>query len=320
MMLRSAVFALLVLTVVTPVIAQDQYPVGTVKMVVGFAPGGGNDILARVLAQKLGEHYNPSFIVDNRPGANGIIAVEVVKHADANGQTILVGPSGSMIFNPILLKNIPYDPINDFAPIATVGSFPLLVVVKADSPLKSLADLVTMTRAKPGAVNFSSASTSFQMATEIFSQRAGIRMQNVAYRGSAPAATAVLTGDVTVNFGDISAVLPLVQGGQLRALAVTTGKRIPSVSEIPTIAESGYPGFEMVFWSGLFLPVGTPEPIRSGLQTQVQEIVSKPDVVDYMRKLGIEPSFMPGPELAVRIKKDIEAYRPIADAAGIKPE
>ena len=160
MMLRSAVFALLVLTVVTPVIAQDQYPVGTVKMVVGFAPGGGNDILARVLAQKLGEHYNPSFIVDNRPGANGIIAVEVVKHADANGQTILVGPSGSMIFNPILLKNIPYDPINDFAPIATVGSFPLLVVVKADSPLKSLADLVTMTRAKPGAVNFSSASTS----------------------------------------------------------------------------------------------------------------------------------------------------------------
>ena len=320
MMLRSAVFALFVLTVVTPVIAQDQYPVGTVKMVVGFAPGGGNDILARVLAQKLGEHYNTSFIVDNRPGANGIIAVEAVKHADANGQTILVGPSGSMIFNPILLKNIPYDPINDFAPIAMVGSFPLLVVVKADSPLKSLADLVTMTRAKPGAVNFSSASTSFQMATEIFSQRAGIRMQNVAYRGSAPAATAVLTGDVTVNFGDISAVLPLVQGGQLRPLAVTTGKRIPSVSEIPTIAESGYPGFEMVFWSGLFLPVGTPEPIRSGLQTQVQEIVSTPVVVDYMRMLGIEPSFMPGPELAVRIKKDIEAYRPIADAAGIKPE
>lgn len=320
MMLRSAVLALFALAFATQTQAQQQYPSGTVKMVVGFAPGGGNDILARILGEKLGAHYNASFIVDNRPGANGIIAIDAVKRAEANGQNILVGPSSGMTFNPILLKELPYDPIKDFAPIAMVGSFPLLVVVKAESPVKSLADLVAMAKAKPGAVAFSSAATSFQMATEAFTQRTGIQMLNVPYRGSAPAATAVLTNDVTVNFGDISAVLPLIQGGQLRALAVTTEKRIPSLPDVPTIAESGYPGFEMVFWSGLFLPAGTPEPIRAGLEAEVQKIVAMPDVLDRMRKLGVEPSFMPGVALATKMKSDIEAYRKIADAAGIKPQ
>ncbi|MCK9918694.1 tripartite tricarboxylate transporter substrate binding protein [Microbacteriaceae bacterium K1510] len=319
MMLRSAVLALFALVFATQTQAQ-QYPSGTVKMVVGFAPGGGNDILARILGEKLSAHYNASFIVDNRPGANGIIAIDAVKRAEPNGQNILVGPSSGMTFNPILLKELPYDPVKDFAPIAMVGSFPLLVVVKADSPLKSLSDLVAMAKAKPGAVNFSSAATSFQMATEAFTQRAGIQMLNVPYRGSAPAATAVLTNDVTVNFGDISAVLPLIQGGQLRALAVTTEKRVPSLPDVPTIAESGYPGFEMVFWSGLFLPAGTPEPIRAGLEAEVQKIVAMPDVLDRMRKLGVEASFMPGAALGTKMKSDIEAYRKIADVAGIKPQ
>lgn len=320
MMLRSAILALFVLILAPYGGAQAQYPSGTVRMVVGFAPGGGNDILARILAERFGAHYKASFIVDNRPGANGMIAIEAVKHAGPNGLNILVGPSSGMTFNPILLKEIPYDPIKDFAPVAMVGSFPLLVVVKADSSIKSLKELVDLAKEKPGAVNFSSAATSFQMATEAFTQRAGVRMQNVPYRGSAPAATAVLTNDVSVNFGDVSAVLPLIEGGRLRALAVTTEKRIPSLPDVPTIAESGYPGFEMVFWSGLFLPTGTPEPIRAGLEVVVQKIVAMPDVLDRMSKLGVEPSFMPGPALGAKMKADIEAYRKIADAAGIKPQ
>ncbi|MEW6453327.1 MAG: tripartite tricarboxylate transporter substrate binding protein [Pseudomonadota bacterium] len=320
MMLRSAILALFALMFATHAGAQTQYPSSTVRMVVGFAPGGGNDILARILAERFGAHYAAGFIVDNRPGANGMIAIEAVKHATPNGLSILVGPSSGMTFNPILLKEIPYDPINDFAPVAMVGSFPLLVVVKADSPIKSLKDLVDLAKAKPGAVNFSSAATSFQMATEAFTQRAGIQMLNVPYRGSAPAATAVLTSDVSVNFGDVSAVLPLIEGGRLRALAVTTEKRIPSLPNVPTIAESGYPGFEMVFWSGLFLPAGTPEPIRASLEVEVQKILAMPDVLDRMRKLGVEPSFMPGLALSAKMKADIEVYRKIADAAGIKPQ
>ncbi len=320
MMLRSAILTLFALMFATHAGAQTQYPSGTVRMVVGFAPGGGNDILARILAERFGAHYAAGFIVDNRPGANGMIAIEAVKHATPNGLSILVGPSSGMTFNPILLKEIPYDPIKDFAPVAMVGSFPLLVVVKADSPIKSLKDLVDLAKAKPGAVNFSSAATSFQMATEAFTQRAGIQMLNVPYRGSAPAATAVLTSDVSVNFGDVSAVLPLIEGGRLRALAVTTEKRIPSLPNVPTIAESGYPGFEMVFWSGLFLPAGTPEPIRASLEVEVQKILARPDVLDRMRKLGVEPSFMPGLALSAKMKADIEVYRKIADAAGIKPQ
>jgi tripartite-type tricarboxylate transporter receptor subunit TctC len=225
-----------------------------------------------------------------------------------------------MTFNPIILKEIPYDPVKDFEPIAMVGSFPLIVVVKADSPLKTLQDLVALAKSKPRAINYSSAASSFQVATEAFTQRAGIQMQNVPYRGSAPAATAILTNDVTVNFGDSSAVLPLIQGGQLRALAVTTAKRIPGLPDIPTIAESGYPDFEMVFWSGLFLPAGTPEPMRAGLQNEVERIMAMPDVIDRMKKLGIESSFMPGPVLGAKMKADIASYRTIADTAGIKPE
>jgi tripartite-type tricarboxylate transporter receptor subunit TctC len=320
MIWRSTLAALFALTVTAAAPAQAQYTAGTTRMVVGFAPGGGNDILARILAEKLQAHFGANFIVDNRPGANGIIAIEAVKRSEPNGQTILVGPSSGMTFNPIILKEIPYDPVKDFEPIAMVGSFPLIVVVKADSPLKTLQDLVALAKSKPGAINYSFAASSFQVATEAFTQRAGIQMQNVPYRGSAPAATAILTNDVTVNFGDSSAVLPLIQGGQLRALAVTTAKRIPGLPDIPTIAESGYPDFEMVFWSGLFLPAGTPEPMRASLQDEVEKIVAMPDVIDRMKKLGIESSFMPGPALGAKMKADIASYRKIADTAGIKPQ
>ncbi|MDO9413588.1 MAG: tripartite tricarboxylate transporter substrate binding protein [Pseudolabrys sp.] len=317
-LLSLLAFASLVVGSALP--AHAQLPPGSGKLVVGFAPGGGNDILARIIAEKLSVATGNSFIVENRPGANGIIAIDAAKRSEPNGLTILVGPSSGMTFNPIVLKTIPYDPVKDFDPIAMVGSFPLVVVVNADSPLKTLADLVAAAKAKPGEVAYSSAASSFRVATEAFTQRAGITMQNVPYRGSAPAATAIMTNDVAVNFGDISAVLPLIEGGKLRALAVTTAKRIPSLPDTPTIAESGYPEFEMVFWSALFLPAGTPEPIRSRLQSEVEKIVVVPDVVERMRKLGIEPSFMPGAPLRAKIEKDIQLFRKIADSAGITPE
>jgi tripartite-type tricarboxylate transporter receptor subunit TctC len=320
MMLRALPLALLALIMNAASPAKAQYPSGPAKLVVGFAPGGGNDILARIVAEKLQAHYGKSFIVENRPGANGVIAIDAVKRSPADGLTILVGPSSGMTVNPIVLKTIPYDPVKDFEPIAMVGLFPLIVVVNASSPIKTLDQLVAQAKAKPGEVNYSSAASSFQVATEAFAQRAGIKLMNIPYRGSAPAATAVITNDVSVNFGDISAVLPLIQGGQMRALAVTTAKRIPSLPDVPTVAESGYPGFEMAFWSGLFVPAGTAEAIRGDLQAQVQTIVAMPDIVERMKALGVEPSYMPGAKLAERVKSEIELYRKVADGAGIKPE
>lgn len=300
--------------------AAAQYPSGPAKLVVGFAPGGGNDILARIVADKLQAHFGKPFVVENRPGANGVIAIDAVKRSTPDGLTLLVGPSSGMTVNPVVLKTIPYDPVKDFEPVALVGSFPLIVVVKADSPIQSLQDLVARAKAAPGTINYSSAATSFQVATEAFAQKAGIKMMNIPYRGSAPAATAVVTNDVAVNFGDVSAVLPLIQGGQMRALAVTTAKRIPSLPDVPTIAESGYPGFEMVFWSGVFLPAGTPEDIRKALETEVGKIVAMPDILARMKTLGVEPTFAPGAALGARVKSEIEMFRTVAEGAGIKAE
>jgi tripartite-type tricarboxylate transporter receptor subunit TctC len=303
-----------------PALCRAEYPLGPAKLVVGFAPGGGNDILARIVADKLQARYGKSFIVENRPGANGVIAIEAVKKAAPDGLTILVGPSSGMTVNPIVLKSVPYDPVRDFEPIAMVGLFPLIVVVEGSSPIKSLGDLVAQAKSNPGGVNFSSAASSFQLATEAFAQRAGVKLTNIPYRGSAPAATAVITKDVTLNFGDISAVLPLIQGGQLRALAVTTGSRIASLPDVPTVAEAGYPGFEMAFWSGLFLPAGTPQDIQGDLEKEVQKIVAMPDVVERMKSLGVAPSYLTGKQLAERVRSEIELYRKIAETAGIKPE
>jgi tripartite-type tricarboxylate transporter receptor subunit TctC len=319
MILRLLFAVLVAVTIAASVGAQEGYPAGPAKLVVGFAPGGGNDILARIVADKLQARYGKSFIVENRPGANGVIAIDSVRRAAPDGLTLLVGPSSGMTINPILLKSIPYDPLQDFVPVAMLGSFPLVVVVNASSPIKTLTELVYLAKSKPGEVNYSSAASSFQLATETFAQRAEIKLMNIPYRGSAPAATAVVTNDVQVNFGDISAVLPLIQGGTMRPLAVTTAQRIPSLPDVPTVAESGYTGFEMVFWSGLFLPAGTPEPIRASLEAEVQKIVAMPDVIERMKALGVEPASIKGAQLRQRIAEEIARYRKVADTAGIKP-
>ncbi len=302
----------------TPTCAQQMS--GTVKLIVGFAPGGGNDILARLIADQLGARDNANFIVENRPGANGVVAVNLVRRAEPDGRTVLIGPSSAMTVNPILLKTATYDPLRDFAPVAMVGAFPLIIVVKGDSSIRTLADLVEAAKARPHEVRYSSAASSFQRATEAFAERAGIKLQNIPYRGSAPAAVAVLGNEVTVDFGDVSAVLPLVQSGQMRALAVTTQQRIPSLPDTPTVAESGFPDFSMVFWSGLFLPAGTPETIRAEFERQLREIVDTPTMKQRMQSLGMEPSFMPGAKFKATIETDLKTYRRLADAAGIAPE
>lgn len=303
-----------------PAKAQDSYPSGTVKLTVGFAPGGGNDILARILAEKLQETFGKPFIVENRPGASGVIAVDTVKRAAPDGLTLLVGPSSAMTVNPVLLKSVSYDPVKDFTPIAMIGYFPLIVAAHPSVPVKNLAELIAMAKAKPGEVSYSSAASSFQIVTEHFAQQAGARFLNVPYRGSAPAVLGVVGNEVAFTFGDVAAVLPQIQAGKLKALAVTTAKRLPSLPDVPTVAESGVPGFDMGLWSALFAPAGTPPDVVTKLESEVRRIVALPDVQTRMKTLGVEPSGAPGAGIPKQIAAEIDMFRKVAESAGMKPE
>lgn len=299
-----------------PAHAQEKYPGGTVKMIVGFAPGGGNDILARILADKLSEAFHQSFIVENKPGASGMLAIDLVKRAPPDGLTLLVGPSSGMTVNPVVYTSVSYDPLKDFAPISLVGYFPLIVTVHPSLKAQTIGELVALAKTEPGKINYSSAATSFQLATEMFSQMAGITMQNIPYKGSAPAINAVIANNVPVNFGDAAAVLPFVKAGTVRALAVTSKQRIPELPDVPTVAET-IPGYEMVFWSGLFAPAGTPPQIVKQLQQEIHRIVDMPDEKKKLAVLGIVPAGTTGQELQDRMRAEIDRYRKVAESANI---
>lgn len=310
----------LVLLAATGARAQEAWPTGTVKMVVGFAPGGGNDILARIVAEKLRESLGQPFVVENRPGASGVIAIDAVKRSAPDGHTLLVGPSSGMTVNPVVMSSVTYDPLADFAPVGIVGYFPLVVAVHPSLPVTTVSELIAVARARPGEVNYSSAASSFQIATEMFAQMAGIRMQPVAYRGSAPAVNAVLANEVSLTFGDIAAVMPHVRSGRLKALAITAPARSKSLPDLPTVQESGLPGYEMVLWSGLFAPAGTPPAIIAKLNAEVNRIVALPDVQEKFANLGVEPGGGSPAALTETIRADLARFRKVAADAGIKAE
>ena len=322
-MISCRLIACLILSAALPVLpgfAQSDYPSGTVRLIVGFAPGGGNDILARILAEKLQDSFGKSFIVENRPGASGVIAVDAVKRSSPDGLTLLVGPSSAMTVNPVILKNVSYDPVKDFAPIAMIGTFPLIVAAHPSVPANNLKELIALAKAEPGKINYSSAATSFQIVTELFAQQAGIKLQSVPYKGSAPAVLGVVANEVSLTFGDIAAVLPQIQSGKLKALAVSTDKRVPALPDVPTIAESGLPGFNIALWSALFAPAGTPVDIVKKLESEIVRIVALPDIQARMKTLGVDPAGTPGSGLPKQIEDEIAKFRKVAETSGIQPQ
>ena len=303
-----------------PVAAQSGYPAKPVEIVVGFPPGGGNDVLTRIVADKLQAALRQPFVVVNRPGADGIIAFDTVKRAAPDGYTLLVGPSSGMTVNPAVYAKLPYDPLADFEPISMVGGFPLFVVVPPDSPLRTLGELVAQAKQKPGDLAYGSAATSFRMATEMFAQRAGISLFHVPYQGSGKAVQAVMAREVPLSFADAAAATAQIKGGRLRALAVSTAQRVPGLPEVPTIAETGYPGFDVVLWSGLFAPRGTPPDIVRKLQAEVAKIVRQPDVAARLEGMGVVPIGGSAEELRGAMSSQIGQYREVARRAGIKVE
>ncbi len=300
--------------------ATAAFPERPIRLLVGFAPGGGNDILARYVAQRLQESLKQTVIVENRPGASGLLAVEAVRKASADGYTLLVAPSSSMTVNPVLIRNLPYDPRRDLAPVTLLGRFPLVIVVPASSPVTTVRGLIESAAARPGALAFASASTSYRLATEMFAQAAGVSLLHVPYKGSAPAIQAVVANEVPLALADVATVMPFVKAGRLRALGVSTLGPTRTMPDVPPIATQGVPGFDASVWSGLFAPVATDPAIIRLLQTELNRLAALPDVQERLVSLGIEPASSTAEELRSLIAREIADYTRFAERAGIQPE
>jgi tripartite-type tricarboxylate transporter receptor subunit TctC len=291
--------------------AQD-YPNKIVRWVVVDQPGSNADTLARIIAEGLTEVFGKQVIVDNRPGAAGNIGTEFAARAAPDGYTVVEIPTTQTV-NVTLYSKMPYDLVRDFAPITNLAASPNVVVVPASSPIKSISDLVKFAKAKPGAMNFSSAGTGSCtfLAGEIFKRQAGVEMQHVPYKGGGDALTAVISGEVQVYFAPIPVALPHIRSGKLRALAVTSEKPFPSIPEYPTIADAGLPGYQFNCWYGLLVPAGTPPQVIATLHRGLVAVLNKPDVRKRLVDIGFLPVGDRPEEFAAFIKSQIEVNREI---------
>lgn len=299
----------------------QAYPDRPVKIVVGFPPGGTNDILARLMAAKLQDKLNQSFVVENKPGANSSIGNDQVAKAKGDGYTLLVSSSGGLTTNPVLMKNLPYDPTKDFEPIALLGSFPLVVTVPASLPVNNFAELVQYSKtSKDGRLDHGTPTTSFVLVAETLAATAGIKFNHILYRGSGPVVAGLLGGEIQVGVLDSPAVVAQVKAGKLKALAVTTGKRSAALPDVPTVAESGFAGYDIPIWTALMAPAGTPEPVLARLRTAVGEILQEKDTIERLQAQGMEPGNADAPALRKRIESDIARWSSVAKAANIQPQ
>ncbi|MBK0392143.1 Bug family tripartite tricarboxylate transporter substrate binding protein [Ramlibacter algicola] len=318
MKMRSALLALLSLLATAPALAQDNYPNRPIKFVVGFAPGGGTDILARIVATPLSQRLGQPVVVDNVPGASGAIANTNVKNAAADGYTLLIGASGAMAINPAVQAKLPYDPVKDYAPITVLGTYPIVFSSKLDLPVKNARELIDRAKANPGALNYGGAGVLFQLTGELFNQQAGTSMQFVPYKGSAPAVSAILGGEIDLLVADVAPVKSLIEAKKVRPLAITSATRSKIFPDIPTLAESGLPGFKVDVFVGLFARAGTPQPVIEKLHREIAAVLAQPEVQQQIEKLGITPSGISPAETGAMLKSEIARYTAAAQRANIK--
>ncbi|MBO9649416.1 MAG: tripartite tricarboxylate transporter substrate binding protein [Variovorax sp.] len=272
--------------------AQTAWPSKPIKLIVPFPPGGGTDFVARLLAEKLTTQAGWTIVIDNRPGAGGNIGLDAVAKATPDGYTLGLGQTANLAINPALYTKMPFDPLTDFAPIAQVASQPVVLLVNASSPYKTLADVVAASKAKPESLRIGLAGngTVGHLAGEMLERRAGIKILNVPYKGAGPAMTDLLGNQVELNFANTPVAIPQLAGGKVRALAISSPQRLKTVSQlasVPTVAESGYPGFDAITWTGLVAPAGTPPAVVDRINSEVQKILKRPDVIE---KLAVEGS------------------------------
>ena len=302
--------------------AQPAYPGKPIRLLVGFAPGGGTDLLARAMAQPLGELLGQQVTIDNRAGAGGIIATELGAKAAPDGYTLLVGSSAGFAINPNLMAKLPYDPVKDFAPVGTFATLSYVVDVHPSLPAKTLKDLLALVRAKPGAINYGSAGqgSSTHLAIEQFAQMAGVKLTHIPYKGNTPAMTALMSGEVAMVFDPVLTSAPMVKSGRVRALAVTTARRSALLPDVPTVAEAGIKGYESGNWFGVFAPAGTPRDIVERLNAAINKTMTRPDMKDKLASQGADALTGSPAELAALVQRELAKFAAIIKAAGVKVE
>jgi tripartite-type tricarboxylate transporter receptor subunit TctC len=320
--LTAAVFALAFGLAIAAPASADQYPSRTIHLVVGFPPGGINDIVARLIAPKMSQTLGQTVVVENRPGAGGTIGAEHVAQAEPDGYTLLLGSVSNLAMASALYKSLPYDSTKDFAPIALVAASPNIMVVNPAFPVHTVKDLIKLAKEKPGTINYASAGigTSNHLTVELLKVMTGINIVHVPFKGDTPAVTAVLANQVPMMFPTLPVALPYIKSGKLRAVAVSSAKRSSLLPDVPTVAESaGLPEFAVSVWVGVVAPPKTPQAIVEKLNTAIRKAADAPDTREHLAKLGVEPDTDTPAEFASYIASETKQWSKVARSANIKP-
>ena len=297
-----------------------NYPNRPIRLIVGFAAGGGNDLFARLVGQKLSENLGQPVIIENKPGAGGRIAIEYVKSQPADGYTIMVAASGQMAIAAAIYPKLSYHPTRDFLPLTMIASFPLILAGPADDTIKSVKDIVAYGKANPDKSNYATSSPAFTITTELFKLKTGMPAVAVPYKSSNEMMLSVAGGNTLFSIADGPPTMPLVQGGKIRALAVTGAQRSSELPDVPSMAEAGYPEVNIGLWSGLFAPAGTPPAVANKLGTESRRALADPGVRDKLKAMAVNPGGGPGEEFRKAIDSDIKVFAGVVEAAHLKFE
>ena len=306
-----------------PALAQDAYPSKPIRMVVGYAPGGGTDVVARLVAARMTVQLGQSVIVENRPGNSGIVAASQVAKSPADGYTIMMGVISLNAIQPSLVPNLPFDPVKDFAPVTLTGSTPHLIVAHPSTSITSIRELIAHAKANPGKLSFPSAGngTTPHIAGELFLSMAGVKMVHIPYKSTGQSMPDLLAGRMEVGFDTFSSAIPHVRGGKLRPLAVSSAARLPDLPGVPTVEEAGLPGYRFGTWYGVFAPAGTPPAIVNRLHAEINKALQSPDVRAKYAEMGMDDSVTRTPEeFAALVRADIARFARLVKEAGIKIE
>ncbi len=319
-MVRAIQFILLA-AIAAPAFAQLPYPSKPVRIISPFAPGGGNDALCRIVSQRLGENLKQPIIIENRAGANGIVGTEVAARSAPDGYTIVLIPSGHAV-NATLYKKLPFDSIRDFSPISLVGSSPLVLAVHPSLPVRNVKDLIALARARPGQLTYGSAGvgSSGHLGGALFETLTNTKMVHIPYKGMSPAITDLMAGQVTMTFGTSLSVVPQVRSGRLRALATTGAKRSPALPDLPTIAETGLPGYEASLWYGFVGPARLPPEIVNRLNSAIVAVLQSSEVRERLASQGVDPQYNTPEEFAKLLVSDVERWAKVIQRAGVQAE
>ncbi len=311
-------FAGLLLALAAGFAQAQSYPSKPVRLIIPFAAGGGNDVVARVLSAKLGADLGQPFLVENRVGNNGFIGGKVVVDSPPDGYTMLMSASGPISISPAVFSKMPYAPLKDLAPITMVGTFPLVLIVSASNPAQTVTQLIAEAKAHPENMNYAATSATFQLAAELFNLRTGTRFQHIPYKSSSEMTTAVMTGQVTIAFTDPPPTVGLLKAGKIRGLGVTSAKRPPFWPDIPTMAEAGVPDMDVTIWMGLFFPAGTNTSLVHRMHDEVAKALKDNNVNEKILGLQVLPDGRSPEEFTRFIAEDIARWTMVAKAANIK--